>query len=120
MNLYDRGIGFMKTRKSADKVEQMKAELQKVARKKSLEILEVIIDDGSGSDVDRECIDVLLESMEHEVVKALVVRSVFDITKDIDDLITFFKKAEELDVSVYTLECGFNPAYIPWDGGLGC
>lgn len=114
------GIGFIKTRKSDEKAERMKEELIQVASKNKLKLLDVIVDDSSGNDIDRENIDLLLEVMEKEVVKALVVRSVFDITKDIDDLVTFFRKAEELDVSIYTMELGFRPAYISWDGGIGC
>lgn len=120
IKLVYKGIGFIKTRKSDEKAERMKEELIQVASKNELKLLDVIVDDSSGNDIDRENIDLLLEVMEKEVVKALVVRSVFDITKDVDDLVTFFRKAEELDVSIYTMELGFRPAYIPWDGGFGC
>lgn len=120
IKLVYKGIGFIKKRKSDEKAERMKEELIQVASKNELKLLDVIVDDGSGNDIDRQNIDLLLEVMEKEVVKALVVRSVFDITKDIDDLVTFFRKAEELDVSIYTMELGFRPAYIPWDGGIGC
>lgn len=114
------GIGFIKSRKSEDKLMDMSAEMIDTARRHSLKLLEVVVDTSSGLDVDRSAVDKITAWMEKDYINAIVVRSVFDITNDIDDLAAFFRKAEELGVSINTMELGFNPAYIPWDGGIGC
>lgn len=114
------GIGFIKSRKSEDKLMDMSAEMIDTARSHSLKLLEVVVDTSSGLDVDRSAVDKITAWMEKDYINAIVVRSVFDITSDIDDLVAFFRKAEELGVSINTMELGFKPAYIPWNGGIGC
>lgn len=114
------GVGFIKSRKSESKVMDMREEMIAAVQEKGLKILEIIVDDTSGIDVDRPSVDKLTTWMEKEYITAIVVRNIFDITNDLDDLRKFMCKAEDLNVSIYSLECGMNLAYIPWDGGSGC
>ena len=114
------GVGFIKSRKTESKVMDMGEEMIAVVQKKGLKILEIIVDDTSGIDVDRPSVDRLTAWMEKDYISAIVVRNIFDITNDLDDLRKFMCKAEGLNVSIYSLECGMNLAYIPWDGGSGC
>jgi hypothetical protein len=114
------GVGFIKSRKTESKVMDMGEEMIAVVQEKGLKILEIIVDDTSGIDVDRPSVDRLTAWMEKDYISAIVVRNIFDITNDLDDLKKFMCKAEGLNVSIYSLECGMNLAYIPWDGGSGC
>ncbi|MDD3138033.1 MAG: recombinase family protein [Lachnospiraceae bacterium] len=114
------GVGFIKSRKSESKVMDMGEEMIAAVQEKGLKILEIIVDDTSGIDVDRPSVDRLTAWMEKDYISAIVVRNIFDITNDLDDLRKFMCKAEGLNVSIYSLECGMNLAYIPWDGGSGC
>lgn len=114
------GVGFIKSRKSESKVMDMREEMIAAVQEKGLKILEIIVDDTSGIDVDRPSVDKLTTWMEKEYITAIVVRNIFDITNDLDDLRKFMCKAEDLNVSIYSLECGMNLAYIPWDGDSGC
>ena len=114
------GVGFIKSRKSESKVMDMREEMIAAVQEKGLKILEIIVDDTSGIDVDRPSVDKLTTWMEKEYITAIVVRNIFDITKNLDDLRKFKCMAEDLNVSIYSLDCGMNLAYIPWDGGLGC
>lgn len=114
------GIGFIKSRKSESKVMDMGEEMIAAVQEKGLKILEIIVDDTSGIDVDRPSVDKLIAWMEKDYISAIVVRNIFDITNDLDDLRKFMCKAEGLNVSIYSLEYGMNLAYIPWDGGSGC
>lgn len=114
------GVGFIKSRKSESKVMDMGEEMIATVQEKGLKILEIIVDDTSGIDVDRPSVDKLTAWMEKDYISAIVVRNIFHITNDMDDLRKFMCKAEALNVSIYSLECGTNVAYIPWDGGSGC
>ena len=114
------GVGFIKSRKTESKVMDMGEEMIAAAQEKGLKILEIIVDDTSGIDVDRPSVDRLTAWMEKDYISAIVVRNIFDITNDLDDLRKFMCKAEGLNVSIYSLEYGMNLAYIPWDGGSGC
>lgn len=114
------GVGFIKSRKTESKVMDMGEEMIAAVQEKGLKILEIIVDDTSGIDVDRPSVDRLTAWMEKDYISAIVVRNIFDITNELDDLRKFMCKAEGLNVSIYSLECGMNLAYIPWDGGSGC
>ena len=114
------GVGFIKSRKTESKVMDMGEEMIAAVQEKGLKILEIIVDDTSGIDVDRPSVDKLTAWMEKDYISAIVVRNIFDITNDLDDLRKFMCKAEGLNVSIYSLEYGMNLAYIPWDGGSGC
>jgi hypothetical protein len=114
------GVGFIKSRKSDNKVMEMKAAMIAAADRRLLKLMDIVLDQSAGVDVDRVQIDELLSWMEKEYIKAVVVRSIWDISKDVDDLISFLKKAEELNVSVYSMQVDCNLACIPWDCGEGC
>lgn len=114
------GVGFIKFRKSESKVMDMGEEMIAAVQEKGLKILEIIVDDTSGINLDRPSVDKLTAWMEKDYITTIVVRNIFDITNDLDDLRKFMCKAEGLNVSIYSLECGMNLAYIPWDGGSGC
>lgn len=113
------GVGFIKSRKSESKVMDMAEKMITTVQEHGLKILEIIVDDTSGIDVDRPSIDKLIAWMEKDYIKAIVVRNIYDITNDINDLRKFMRRAEDLNVSIYSLEYGRNVAYIPW-GGSGC
>lgn len=114
------GVGFIKSRKLESKVMDMRKEMIAAVQEKGLKIMEIIVDDTSVIDVARPSVDKLTTWMEKEYITAIVVRNIFDITKNLDDLRKFKCMAEDLNVSIYSLDCGMNLAYIPWDGGLGC
>ena len=113
------GVGFIKSRKSESKVMDMADKMITTVQEHGLKILEIIVDDTSGIDVDRPSIDKLIVWMEKDYIKAIVVRNIYDITNDINDLRKFMRRAEDLNVSIYSLEYGMNVVYIPW-GGSGC
>ena len=114
------GVGFIKTRKNASCVMHLAETMIANADKRNLKLLDVIVDDSSGMDVDRDKIDKLMAWMEKDYVDAIVVKSIWDITRNPEDLMQFMVKAESLDVSIYDMERGMNLACIPWNGDCGC
>lgn len=112
------GVGFIKSRKSDSKIMDMSEKMVAMADSKSLKLLEIIVDQGSSRDIDRPAIDELAAWMEQDDIKAIVVRSVFDISDDAEDLQKFLYKAEQLSVSVYEMEDRRNLAYILQDSGF--
>ena len=111
------GVGFIKSRKSEGKIMEMGEEMIAKAKSSSVELLEVIVDGSSGNDADLQAIDKLAAWMEKGCIDVVVVRSIFDITRDVEDLKAFMRKAEKLNVSIYDMERGMNLAYIPQDSG---
>lgn len=85
-----------------------------------IKLLEIIADESAGLDIDRPEIDRLVSWMEKDCVDVVLVKSIFQISRDADDLRRFLRKAQELGVSVLSMEHNCRPAYIPWDGGDGC
>jgi len=114
------GIGFMKSRKSDDKMMHIAGTMIEYAARKEIVLFDVITDESSGKDIDRKAIDRLVQWMEKEFIKVVLVRSILEITTDNDDLQKFLRKAEELGVSVYSLEKGCNSCDVPWEGGFEC
>lgn len=114
------GVGFIKSRKSEDKVMTMGEEMVAYAAGHGIKLLEIIVDESAGLDIDRPNVDTLVSWMEKDYVDAVLVKSIFQISRDTDDLRRFLRKAQELGVSVLSMEHNCQPAYIPWDGGDGC
>lgn len=103
-----KGIGYIKSRKSDSKIMDMATDMKKVAYLKNIELVDVIVDSSSGRDVDREELDELVAWMEKDYIDVVVLKSIFDISKDDEELLKFLRKAEALGVSVYLLEHGVN------------
>lgn len=103
-----KGIGYIKSRKSDNKIMDMETYMKKVAYLKNIELVDIIVDSSSGRDVDREELDELVAWMEKDYIEVVVLKSIFDISKDDEELLKFLRKAEALGVSVYSLEHGVN------------
>lgn len=113
------GVGFIKSRKSEDKVMDMSEAMREYAGHFNLELKEIIVDRSSGLDIDREPLDELAEWMEEENIEVVILRSIFDITKDQDDLREFLKRAYELDVTIFSMEHRCSVRYEPCDECCG-
>ena len=111
------GVGFIKSRKSEFTIMNMAEEMIKMACASGIELEEMIIDETSGLDIDRVPVDKLVSWMEKDRIVAVVVRSVYDISRDNDDLIKFFKTADDLGVSIFSMEVG---ALISVNTDTGC
>lgn len=107
------GVGFVKSRKADNRVLDMCDEMIAFSKKKSVKLLEIVIDNSSGTDIDREQIDRIAVWMEKKCVDVIVVRSIWNISNNEDDLRNFLKMAQELKVSIYSMEHGMNIAYMP-------
>lgn len=110
-----KGIGYIKSRKSDSKIMDMETDMKKVAYLKNIELVDIIVDSSSGRDVDREELDELVAWMEKDYIEVVVLKSIFDISKDDEELLKFLRKAEALGVSVYSLEYGVNVRCVPED-----
>lgn len=96
-----KGIGYIKSRMSDSKIMDMETDMKKVAYLKNIELADIIVDSSSGRDVDREELDELVAWMEKDYIDVVVLKSIFDISKDDEELLKFLRKAEVLGVSVY-------------------
>ncbi|MFA9464365.1 MAG: hypothetical protein ACERKN_08740 [Velocimicrobium sp.] len=87
------GVIFIKTRMSEDKIHVLVAEMRAVADATDVEIVDVIIDEFAGGDIDRESVDRLSDWIENTEVGIIFVKSITDISTDEDDLDKFIEKA---------------------------
>ena len=102
------GVGFIKSRKSKFAIMNMAEDMVKMACANGIEIENLVFDGTSGRDVDREPIDELVSWMEKDEIVAVVVRSIYDISRDKDDLIKFLNIADDRGVSIFSMEVGVS------------
>ena len=115
-----RGIGFIKSRKSDDKLMDLSEQMIKGASENGIHIIDVIVDQTSGVDIDRHNVDRLVAWMEKLYIDTVVVHSIFDVSRDLDDLLAFLMRAEALDVVVLSMSENFEVVSLPWDGDFLC
>ena len=86
----------------------MAEEMIKTVCANGIEVEKFVFDETSGRDVDREPIDELVSWMEKDRIVAVVVRSIYDISRNEDDLIKFLDIAGKLGVTIYSMEAGVS------------
>ena len=87
------GVIFIKTRMSDDKIHALVAEMLEVAEATDVEVIDIIVDELAGGDIDRESVDRLSDWIENSGVGIIFVKSITDISNDVDDLDKFIGKA---------------------------
>lgn len=89
-----KAIGFIKSRKSDDKIFNMAERMYDMADELGVDIVDVIVDGTANYDVDRGYITELFQYIEQSEVVYVFVQSLFHISNDEDDLIKFGAMAE--------------------------
>ncbi len=92
----------------------------KDALENGIHIIDVIVDQTSGVDIDRHNVDRLVAWMEKPYIDAVVVHSIFDISGDLDDLLAFLLMAEALEVEVLSMSENLEVASLPCEGDFLC
>ena len=87
------GVIFIKTRMSDDKIHALVAEMLEIAEATEVEVVDIIVDELAGGDIDRESVDRLSDWIENSGVGIIFVKSITDISYDEDDLDKFIGKA---------------------------
>ena len=87
------GVIFIKTRMSDDKIHALVVEMLEVAEATDVEVFDIIVDELSGGDIDRESVDRLSDWIENSGVGIIFVKSITDISNDEDDLDKFIERA---------------------------
>ena len=109
-----RGIGFINSHKSENKIMIIADEMISKTKSEKLKLLEIIVDRSNRIDLDRTKIRRLQIWMKKDYINAIVVRNIFELSTDINNLLQFMKQAEQLNVAIYSMDTGLNPAYIPY------
>lgn len=91
--LIGQGVIFVKTRKSDDKIWNITEALVAFADVTDVEVVDVIVDESFGCDIDRAEIDRLCDWIENSPVGIIFLQSLQDITRDMDDLDKFLERA---------------------------
>lgn len=105
------GVIFIKSRKSDDKIHNMVSNICNHAEERDVEIVDIIVDESSGFDVDRSEVDRLWNWIENSPVEIIFLKSIFDITSDEDDLEKFFARAEYYGMILVDMEA--YVAFVP-------
>ena len=106
-----KGVIFIKSRKSDDKIHNMVSNIRIHAEERNVEIVDVIVDESCGMDVDRSEVDRLWNWIENSSVGIIYLKSIFDITCDEDDLEKFFARAEYYGMILVDMEA--HVTFIP-------
>lgn len=101
-----KGVGLMRSGKALDIVTVMGAEMIAYGEKLNLKLEEVYVDRTPEDKIDRWAIKKIVEWLEQEEIKALLVRRLEDITSDAESLFRFLQLARQLGVSVHCMEMG--------------
>lgn len=99
-----KGVIFIKSRKSDDKIHNRVAIMRNHAEERDVEILDIIVDESCGLDVDRIAVDRLWDWIENSTVGIIFFNSIFDITCDKDDLDKFLSKAQYYGMILVDME----------------
>ena len=105
------GVIFIKSRKSDDKIHNMVFNIRAHAEERDVDIVDIIVDESSGLDVDRSEVDRLWGWIENSPVGIIYLKSIFDITSDEDDLEKFFARAEYYGMILVDMEA--HVAFVP-------
>lgn len=98
------GVVFVKTRKSDDKIWNITEALVNFAEATDVEVVEVIVDESCGCDIDRAEIDCLCDCIENRPVGIIFLQSLLDITRDLDDLDKFLVMAAKFGMIIVDME----------------
>ena len=106
-----KGVIFIKSRKSDDKIHNMVFNIRVHAEERDVDIVDIIVDESSGLDIDRSEVDRLWDWIENSPVGIIYLKSIFDITSDEDDLDKFFARAEYYGMILVDMEA--HVAFVP-------
>ena len=98
------GVVFVKTRKADDKIWELTEAMVAFAEATDVEVVDVIVDESSGCDIDREEIDFICDWIENSPVGIIFVPAINHITRDQDDLDKFLNKAARHGLIIVDVE----------------
>ncbi|MEF9840392.1 MAG: hypothetical protein RR791_05500 [Lachnospiraceae bacterium] len=98
------GVIYVKSRKSDDKIWMAIDEMKGLAESTYINIIDVIVDESSGCNIDRKEIDVLCDWIENSPVGIIFLQSIYDISKDLDDLTKFLERAENYQMIIVDMD----------------
>lgn len=97
------GIGFVKTRMAAWKVQKIINSMEDIAESLDVEFVDVVVDRSGSRDIDRKEIDAVYEWLDVAPVHLLIVESLTDISDDEDDFRSFMRDMDERDIIIICL-----------------
>lgn len=97
------GVGFVKTRMVAWKVQKIIDSMEDIAESLDVELVDVVVDRSGSRDIDRKEIDAVYERLDVAPVHLLIVESLTDISDDEDDFRSFMRDMYERDIIIICL-----------------
>lgn len=97
------GVGFLKTRMAAWKVQKIINSMEDIAESLDVEFVDVVVDRSGSRDIDRKEIDAVYEWLDVAPVHLLIVESLTDISDDEDDFRSFMRDMDERDIIIICL-----------------
>lgn len=87
--------------------------LEEFAVNHRMQVVETLIN-------DEKAFEKIQYYLEHDCVSSILIRSVWDVSKDKDILYGILKLAADHGISINEEERDWQAATIIWDGGDGC
>ena len=100
----EKAVGFIKSRKSNDKIMAMADKMYALAVTVGVELVDVIVDETGSTDIDRKDVTTLCQLMEKRNVAFAFLQSIVHVTHDYDDYEKFADRAEGLGVVLVDME----------------
>ena len=97
------GVGFVKTRMAAWKVQKIIDSMEDIAESLDVELVDVVVDRSGSRDIDRKEIDAVYEWLDVAPIYLLIVESLTDISDDEDDFRSFMRDMDERDIIIICL-----------------
>lgn len=97
------GVGFVKTRMAAWKVQKIIDSMEDIAESLDVELVDVVVDRSGSRDIDRKEIDAVYAWLDVAPVHLLIVESLTDISDDEDDFRSFMRDMDERDIIIICL-----------------
>ncbi|MGB4657827.1 MAG: recombinase family protein [Mobilitalea sp.] len=98
------GVVFVKTRKADDKIWELTEAMVAFAEATDVQVVDVIVDESSGCDIDREEIDLICDWIENSPIGIIFVQAINHITRDQEDLDKFLNKAARYGMIIVDIE----------------
>lgn len=114
-----KGISFIKSRKAYINVLGINKDIYNSAKKNGIEITDFFVDDSNSRDYDREELTELISFMENSSAEVLVLRNLYEITDNPDDVREFILLAEKCGIKICCMAAGLVAITIR-DDESGC
>ncbi|MGN0414956.1 MAG: hypothetical protein ACI4FX_05645 [Agathobacter sp.] len=114
------GVCFIKSRRAESNVMKIAEEMATSARENGILVNHVYQDTGNSYDYDRQELNGFFEYLMNHDTQTVVVRNLYEITDDLEDLKEFITTINDWGIKVYCIAFGPVPVAVSQSDTYGC